>query len=355
MSGAVVFADDVSPVEHNPAVKVRSKNHFNIANYKTEKDYSNGKTICAISTDNLVIGRTYTVFSAVPMQWFKISNAATGYSCVGIQNDTVGLTSYTFTHQRNVNIAESEELYIYVNNLEKTAMYDTAIMESMGICIVEGSVTTDYIPYIDPSTVTVRRCGKNLLNPNGGSSSGKGLTFTNNGNGSFTVKGTATAAASFGLTKLSTNPMYLHEGVTYTQSVIVLAGSMTGVAVAPSVEDGSGNVTWNYFSNNETKTPEKHYKFRGYEVYVENGRTVDLTFKVQLKVGSLATGFETYKEAAEYIPFSDGTVSGLTSVSPNMTILTDTEGAIVECEYNRDTNKVIEKLTNAIIALGGTV
>jgi len=45
----------------------------------------------------------------------------------------------------------------------------------------------------------------------------------------------------------------------------------------------------------------------------------------------------------------------MTSVSPNMTILTDTDGAIVECEYIRDSNKVIEKLTNAITALGGTV
>ena len=77
--------------------------------------------------------------------------------------------------------------------------------------------------------------------------------------------------------------------------------------------------------------------------------------RIQFELNSKPTDFEKFKELSDYNPSSDGTISGLTSVSPCMTILTDTEGAIVECEYNRDTNKVIEKLTNAIIALGGTV
>lgn len=51
----------------------------------------------------------------------------------------------------------------------------------------------------------------------------------------------------------------------------------------------------------------------------------------------------------------DGSIENITSVSPNMTIVTDTDGIIVDCEYIKDSNKVIEKLTNAIIALGGSV
>ena len=75
---------------------------------------------------------------------------------------------------------------------------------------------------------------------------------------------------------------------------------------------------------------------------------------MQVECGSDATPYEPYN-GAEYIPAADGTVSGLTSIPPNMTILTDTEGVIVECEYNRDTNKVIDKLVNAITAIGGDV
>lgn len=57
----------------------------------------------------------------------------------------------------------------------------------------------------------------------------------------------------------------------------------------------------------------------------------------------------TYKSNA------DGTVEGVKSIYPNTTLTTDTSGVLIECEYNKDTNKVIEELTNAIIALGGNV
>ncbi len=92
---------------------------------------------------------------------------------------------------------------------------------------------------------------------------------------------------------------------------------------------------------------------------------------IQIEEGLVATEYEPYIDPStvtvtrygadatdrlqNYVPNADGTVPGITSLSPNMTILTDTEGVIVECEYNRDTNKVIEKLTNAITALGGTI
>lgn len=38
----------------------------------------------------------------------------------------------------------------------------------------------------------------------------------------------------------------------------------------------------------------------------------------------------------------------MTSLSPNMTILTNIEGMIVECEYNKDINKVIQKICDAL-------
>lgn len=115
---------------------------------------------------------------------------------------------------------------------------------------------------------------------------------------------------------------------------------MTGVAIVPSVEDDDGNVTWNYFSNNQTKTPQKHYKFWGYEVYVENGKTVNLRFKVQLEVGETATEYKPYKTVYTYTPAPDGTCI-VTSKSPTMTLFTDTPGVTIEAEYNVDTEKFL--------------
>ena len=50
----------------------------------------------------------------------------------------------------------------------------------------------------------------------------------------------------------------------------------------------------------------------------------------------------------EYTPNADGTVNGVTSLYPNTTLMTDTEGVIIDCEYNRDINKAFAALEAAI-------
>ena len=362
-SGAVVSVDDVSTVEHNPVVKVRGANIIPFP-YYNKGGVVNGITYTAnddgsvtakgTATANAAFYLTYglsgikgTVFLSGCPEGGSISSSGGGYSLrMNKFVNGVEVTGGADVGNGNKIILNGEDIRIYIVVLSGKTV-DCTFRPMLNY----GESANDFVKS-ELTAVTVKRCGKNLLNPNGGSSSRNGLTFTNNGDGSFTVKGTATAAASFGLTSLAATPMYLHNGVTYTQSVIVLAGSMNGVAVVPSVEDGDGNVTWNYFSNNQTKTPEKHYKFRGYEVYVENGKTVDLKFNVQLEVGDMATDYESHAEPTIHIPAADGTVSGVKSISPCMTILTDTAGAIVECEYNIDTKKYIDRKISEILKGG---
>jgi hypothetical protein len=65
----------------------------------------------------------------------------------------------------------------------------------------------------------------------------------------------------------------------------------------------------------------------------------------------------------EYEPYIEGETiettledgAELNSISPNMTITTDTDGVVIDTEYNKDSNIVIEKLTQAIISLGGNI
>ena len=75
---------------------------------------------------------------------------------------------------------------------------------------------------------------------------------------------------------------------------------------------------------------------------------------VQIELGGAATDFEPY-QSIEAVADEDGNVTGLMSLAPSMTLITDNESAVIECTYNRDTNKVIEELTNAIISLGGNI
>ena len=74
-----------------------------------------------------------------------------------------------------------------------------------------------------------------------------------------------------------------------------------------------------------------------------------------LEVGSKLTDFEERRTAVAYTPAADGTVTGVTSISPDTTFLSDTDGIIINAEYNRDLNKAISKLRQAIINLGGSV
>jgi hypothetical protein len=62
----------------------------------------------------------------------------------------------------------------------------------------------------------------------------------------------------------------------------------------------------------------------------------------QFEEGSVATEYEPYK-GETYNPLSDGTVDGIKSVSPTMTLFTDTAGVEIEIEYNRDSNQLADK------------
>lgn len=91
---------------------------------------------------------------------------------------------------------------------------------------------------------------------------------------------------------------------------------------------------------------------------------------LQLEIGETATEYTPYvpdlsgvkvkvygeNEAdrmQEYIPNADGTVDGVKSIYPNMTITTDTQGLLVDCTYKQDGRKVKQNLTDLIISLGG--
>ena len=59
------------------------------------------------------------------------------------------------------------------------------------------------------------------------------------------------------------------------------------------------------------------------------------------EIGTNATENEEYN-TIYYTPKTDGTVEGITSLYPNTTLMTDTDGIIIDCEYNIDIKKYID-------------
>ncbi len=181
---------------------------------------------------------------------------------------------------------------------------------------------------IDLATVNVTRTGKNLI-PYPYKTKSRtinGVTFTVNDD-SVHIAGTATAQAAFSLADID-------------------LGDKNIVAVTAEYATANGyTISKRLMYNSITKI---------IYIVVNKDISVDETIYPQAEVGSSATEYERYNGQTVTVN-TDGTVDGLMSASPNMTIFTDNAGINIECEYNKDTNKVIENLVNAIISLGGNV
>ena len=192
----------------------------------------------------------------------------------------------------------------------------------------------------DFSGVTLKRYGKNLLpypykNTN--------IDYTFNGinykvksDGTVVLNGTANEQSYFILAGL-----VLNKGVYY------LSGCPSG---------GQGSTYSIYFQYDNFSYYKADYgsgvkidinekKNCAVAINIGKNTTVsNLIFKPMLEVGSKLTDFEERRTAVAYTPAVDGTVTGVTSFSPDMTFLSDTDGIIINAEYNKDLNKAISEL-----------
>lgn len=158
-------------------------------------------------------------------------------------------------------------------------------------------------PPITGQELTVTACGKNLIPYPHYSASGtqNGLTFTDNGDGTITVNGTASAKTTYYLRYNDyASGVKLVDGVTYTLSGCPEGGSPTTYANTMSVWNGT---TWlrglyeygnglSFMHNSDECT---HY---GAAFVIYQGCVCDnLTFRPQIEIGSTATAYEPYSGA----------------------------------------------------------
>lgn len=351
LSGAVVFVDDVSPVEHNPSVKVHGKNLLNpVGESKTQNGVTftnNGNgtfsvkgtstTPTTFDLTNLVDypihlkkGKTYTQSVEI------IEGEGASHHIVPSVVDDSGTVIYNYFNGNETQTADKD---YKINSYSFYIGTNVTVNFTFRVQLEEGSVATDYEPYIDTSTVKVRRCGKNVFEVTATTRTINGVTCTVNENGSVTVNGTATKDTFIGL-----------------GNFCPIVGEKYHLSGSP---DGSGFDTHMLFIHNNTtgadiydlgngKTFSGNSGEQGLSIAMYDGNTANnLVFYPMIVCGEEGGDFEKYN-GTEHTPSSDGTVEGITSLSPNMTILTDTEGVIVECEYNKDTNKVVHKLADAL-------
>lgn len=234
----------------------------------------------------------------------------------------------------------------YANNSFSGALYGSASGEAVrltDVSPIEHEIKiklTAESNHSDFSGVTLKRYGKNLLpypykNTN--------IDYTFNGinykvksDGTVVLNGTANEQSYFILAGL-----VLNKGVYY------LSGCPSG---------GEGSTYSIYFQYDNFSYYKADYgsgvkidinekKNCAVAINIGKNTTVsNLIFKPMLEVGGKLTDFEERRTAVAYTPAADGTVTGVTSISPDMTFLSDTDGIIINAEYNKDLNKAISEL-----------
>lgn len=354
VSGEAVTMKDVSPVEHDMGVKVRGKNLIPYP-FTYETFQHNGITFTDNKDGTITLNgqnngsgiSNYNLFQSANNLSFLKPNTDYYLSC-NLDNIIKSLRTvkldgtYKYYTYGEINFSSDEtpdRLFIQIKTTDTTT-YDNTIVK---LQIELGDTATDYTPYIpDLTAVKVRKQGKNLI-PYPYAETTKtlnGITFTDNGDGTITANGTATAQTDFLVSQKLTVP----EG-TYILSNYIDADKR----VFLSVKSNDGSIK--YF--NRTAFSIKYGDvIQWVYIRIQSGTVCEnIIFYPQLELGTTATEYEPGITPIEYTPNTDGTVEGVTSLYPTTTLTTDTAGAIIDCEYNRDMNKAYSDLLQRIAAL----
>ncbi len=344
--GNILRIDDVSPIDHIAKVKVHGKNLIDISTAKplgvetieisgdnvVLKNFGPSHYGCRFTDIPLSIGKTYT---------FSVESTSTHSEGFGWRVMYADDTSTSTSKSNSLTITINKKvkwINFYIAFGELTSVQDVTISKPM--CVL-GTDTTEYEPYIDPSTLTVTAIGKNLISYpyEATSQTINGITFTVNGDGTIRADGTAKTNTGFNIGNIIGGGNVFVSGCPE-------GGSIQKYRItADCYKDGSFKESVHDIGNGIALIDDCDTAHLYIMIYA--GTTVyNIVFRPQAEIGSSATAYEMPNKAI-YIPSSEG-ICHVASMSPTMTLLTDTEGATIEAEYNRDSNVVVKELYDYI-------
>lgn len=343
--GEIVRVDDVSPIAHTFKVKAHGKNLLSLTGTPTVQ-VTGSLTYRSWSANPNKKTLTLSVIEKDPS--VDISEIYFGFSA----NPRDGLDGVNWLIERGVVKNEYVKSNLpYISVYPATDDTINKLTTRFDIQLEEGSIPTEYEPWIDPSTVTVIGCGKNMFSyPFDGTAYGNGVTFTDAGDGGIIVNGKNNGE--------SNSVFYISQDsyLTFPAGTYSCSPNIPGM-VLMGVEKGGGYFTL-ASENKFSFTLSEPKTFRSIYIQIGKGNTTEFSNKKvwpMIELSSSLGAFEKFT-GVTYTPATDGSVD-ISSVSPTMTIFTDTPGVIVEAEYNRDTTKAMtsyiftEEIKNDIAAV----
>ena len=370
-SGTAVALKDVSPLDHILGVKVSSENLIPYPYNQTTKtingitftDNGDGSiTVNGTATDKATFTIFYATSNLTPeiKSPFVLSGTPTGgsgesYSLQLSYKNSQGGYGYVIDTGSGKTCTAAD--FIEVSGIYIVIRKDT-VMDNLTFYpkVAKGTTITPHTPYIaDIAAVKVRAQGKNLLDFSpiiGEKVEVNGASIICNADGSITASGTPKgyiALTTFRIDTPKNVDLTLSISGTYTnlQGTISIYNDKNEQINALSVQDNYKTVSFKV--GDDAAYVSLSIKRKANDVEMSG------TAYFQLEPGTTATEHEPYKEPIEYTVSPDGTVDGVKSIAPATTLTTDTEGVLIEVEYNKDINKAFAELQQAIISLGGNV
>ena len=365
-SGEVVRVDGVSPVEHTAKVKVYSKNIIPLP-YKQFDDgiteeTRNGIT-ASVENGAIILNGTATVNMGITLLDKGQIRVKGIYTLSGITNGT----EKTYYMQPYIDGVYQKPCtiqpvtYEWDGTLTRLVIYikEGVVLDNVVIKpqLEQGDTATEYTPYVEPTSVTVTRCGKNLFNVDTYSTVIGNLDTHEVDGHSYTVKGavgSATFAYSAGaITFRLPNKVKVKDKITVSLYVTLLEQGVYdnrvrvwGMSQDNNNEYGTAileqgtrqKITCTYTSGVGTLT--------GIMLYVNNNKLLIEADTIQVELGEVAADYEAYK-GETYTSSEDGTLE-VTSIAPTMTLLADKDGVNIESEYNKDLNAVINDILSRL-------
>lgn len=203
--------------------------------------------------------------------------------------------------------------------------YDLEKLYLEGNSYQEGTPTPDTPQEIEviEGSVDVEVVGKNLLPISALSSrTTNGITFTNNNDGTYTLKGTATNLTNLLLFDQNNANLKLKSNQYYTLSVKVLSGEVN-FSIPSAIKDNEGKITYNYMTlATPTKLTDKEYDFYQISLYITSGKVVDCTIALQIEESSTATEYEEHKSTTATIDLQGNFLAKIGDVKDEIDVVT---------------------------------
>ena len=342
VSGEMIHVKDVSPIEHDVKCLVHGKNLCNLSILPIHEPSDPAVYISDVGTDYIDVTASPTydgnghVHTSVRLkEMCPQMRAGKTYTLSGISdawNKCIYLRALDLFWSFGRPLTVTQEMLDCTVGFYGYAPYrgqEPGVCRISNIQIEEGSAATVYEPYIDPTTANVTRYGKNALRLVDGQSA-YGVTINVDANEIVAISGTSTQGVNMNIGK---------------------ALIKAGCKYKPIIELYSGKAELKYWD--EAIGIQTHPDSDGYisstrdgelTVFIyaaEAGAVFNGRFKVMLLLvdDELDTVYEKHSVSTK-TPSSDGSCI-FTSVSPIMTLFTDTPGVIIETEYSVDTIKFL--------------